>query len=214
MLKLQRNDRILFQGDSITHAYRVQDPGEPHDCYLLGAGYAGRVAGDLRAARPEMGLRFFNRGVCGEGVAELAKRWTIDTLCLEPDVLSLLVGINDCSPQKQQTPEQFEAAYRGLIDETRSALPAVRLILLEPFALQYGAHGADAQESLTARQSIVRTIAAEVGATFVPLQEVFDKAVADHDAPPTHWTLDGIHPSSAGHVLIAEAWKGAVEWGD
>lgn len=213
MLTLRPHDRILFQGDSITDAFRVKDPGEPHDCYLLGAGYAGRIAGDLRAAHPGMGLRFFNRGISGEGVNELLKRWTIDTLCLEPDVLSLLVGINDTSPHKQQTPEQWEAAYRELIDQTRSALPGVRLILLEPFGLPHGAHGAEQRANLEARQPIVRKIAESVGATFVPLQERFDRAVADHDAPPTHWTLDGIHPSSAGHVLIAEAWKSAVQIG-
>jgi len=213
MLTLKPHDRILFQGDSITDAFRIKDPNEPHDCYLLGAGYAGRVAGDLRAAHPELGLRFLNRGIAGQGVAELLSRWTIDTICLEPDVLSVLVGINDSAPGRDETAEQFEASYRRLIEETTAALPSIRLILLEPFLVPHGGQAAERRSNLEARQPIVRRLAEEAGATFVPLQEVFDKAVADHDVPPTHWTLDGIHPSSAGHVLIAEAWKAAVKVG-
>lgn len=211
-MKLQPHDRILFQGDSITHAYRVEDPNEPHDCYLLGAGYAGRVAGRLQAEHPAMGLRFWNRGVCGNNIPALLERWNLDTICLEPDVLSLLIGVNDAFPACEQTADQYEQQYRRLLEMTRAGMPHVRLILLEPFALFHGMVTQQHMQRVRDRQPRVRRIADDYDATFVPLQELFDTAVSDHpDVPPTHWTLDGVHPSAAGHHLIAQAWLNATQ---
>ena len=92
----QPNGHILFQGDSITNAFRK--PEEVCNAYQLGSGYAMLIAAQLLAARPRETLRFTNRGVCGEGVKELLNRWQTDCLDLRPDVLSLLVGINDSRP--------------------------------------------------------------------------------------------------------------------
>ena len=210
MIEIRPHDRVLFQGDSITDAFRVKDPGEPHDCYLLGAGYAGRIAGDLRLAHPAAGLRFFNRGVSGITTGGLLERWPLETVALEPDVLSLLVGVNDANPDHAQDVATFEDQYRELLQKARAALPGLRLILLEPFALAHGTAGPAWRERVEQRQPVVRQLASELDAAFVPLQGALDEATASAGAPPTHWTLDGIHPSSAGHALIAREWQRAV----
>jgi lysophospholipase L1-like esterase len=213
MLSLQPNDRVLFQGDSITDAFRIKDPNEPHDCYLLGAGYAGRIAGDLRLEHPRLNLRFLNRGIAGNTLKQLHERWLLDAICLEPDVLSLLVGVNDASPNANQSPEEYETLYRRLLERTLEARPTTRLILLEPFGMVHGSLDQPWRDRLRPRQETVAKLAEEFGAAFVPLQSAFDEAAtqtAKHAIAPTLWTLDGIHPSAAGHALIARQWKAAV----
>jgi lysophospholipase L1-like esterase len=189
-------------------------PQEVCNAYQLGAGYAMLIAAQLLAARPAANLRFTNRGVSGEGIRGLAKRWQADCLDLRPDVLSILVGVNDASPTSPvpATPlGDYEQEYRALLQRTRAALPAVRLVLCEPFALLAGQVRADRLADLAARGAIVRRLAAEFGAVRVPLQEVFAGAL--HLAPADYWAFDGFHPNAQGHWLIADAWLRATQAG-
>lgn len=202
-------DLILFQGDSITNAFRK--PEEVCNAYQLGSGYAMIVAAQLLAARPHDGLRFTNRGVAGEGIEGLRKRWQADCLDLRPDVLSILVGVNDAAvttPRPGTALDEYEQGYRELLRQTRTALPAVRLVLCEPFVLRVGDVQERAVVDIAARGEIVRRLAGETGAVVVPLQAVFADALKR--APAEYWTFDGIHPNAQGHWLIAEAWLRAI----
>jgi len=202
---IQPNDLILFQGDSITNAFRK--PEEVCNAYQMGSGYAMMVAAQLLATRPHDNLRFLNRGVSGHGINELRARWQSDCLDLQPNVLSILVGINDCNPLHPQpalSAAAYETAYRELLAVTRSALPAVRLILCEPFVLLAGQVPAGWLPLVTERGEIVRRLAEEHDARFVPLQAAFAKALKS--APPEYWSFDGIHPNAQGHWLITETW--------
>lgn len=206
---IQANDHILFQGDSITNAFRK--PEEVCNAYQLGSGYAMIIAAKLLAARPRETLRFTNRGVSGEGIIELTNRWQTDCLDLRPDVLSLLVGINDSrpiEPNPATSLEEYEQHYRALLARTRAALPSVRLVLCEPFVLRAGNVQERAVNDVAARGEIVRRLAAESGAVLVPLQAVFADALLR--APADYWSFDGIHPNAQGHWLIAEAWLRAT----
>jgi lysophospholipase L1-like esterase len=212
---LRSGDTILFQGDSITNAHRIADPREPHDCYQLGSGYALMVAATLRLQRPGERLRFLNRGVCGEGVGGLAARWDRDCIALQPSVISILVGVNDADPEDVDGPARFADTYRALLARTRRELPEARLVLLEPFGVRvppagqwYGLMNDEWLARVRTLQPAVRQLAADSGARFVSLQPLFDAALAH--AAPDYWALDGIHPSAAGHALIARAWLQAV----
>ena len=202
---IRPNDHILFQGDSITNAFRM--PQEMNNAYQLGAGYAMIVAAQLLAARPGDKLRFTNRGVCGEGIQGLQQRWQADCIELRPTVVSILVGVNDaqvmqCQPKTSL--QEYEQCYRDLLSLTRAALPEVRLVLCEPFALHVGDVRADRLEDISARSAIVRRLAEESGSVLVPLQRVF--ADAQKQAPAEYWSYDGIHPNAQGFWLIAQAW--------
>jgi lysophospholipase L1-like esterase len=200
---------VLFQGDSITDAFRK--PEEICNAYRMGSGYALMVAAQLLAARPGDGLRFENRGVSGEGIQGLAKRWERDCLDLRPEVLSILVGINDAQVTLEKAGtslEDYETRYRELLVHTRTVLPAVRLVLCEPFVLQAGDVRADRLADVAERGAIVRRLALEFGAVLVPLQSVFAEALKI--APPDYWSFDGIHPNAQGHWLICEAWLSAT----
>ena len=139
----EHNDLLLFQGDSITDAFRK--PEEIGTSYKLGAGYAMIVAARLAAERPELNLRFDNRGVSGQPLEGMAQRWPSETLDLEPDVLSVLTGVNDTNhavakpgPEQDELRASFGDRYAALLDAVRERRPGLRLILLEPFVLKTG----------------------------------------------------------------------------
>jgi lysophospholipase L1-like esterase len=209
MAMIQPGNRILFQGDSITYAFRK--PEEVCNAYQLGMGYAKMVAAQVLAARPADGLSFVNRGVSGDSVTSLRQRWQEDCLALKPDVLSLLIGVNDGSPTQAQpsvTVEAYEQQYRELLQVTREALPKVRLVLCEPFILPCGAVLPRAAEDLIARGDVVNQLADDFDAAVVPLQAVFAGAL--EKAPADYWAYDGVHPTAQGHWLIAKAWLKAT----
>jgi lysophospholipase L1-like esterase len=205
---------LLFQGDSITDAGRVREDGAPNSGVALGTGYPLLLAAALLEAYPERTLRVFNRGVSGNKVPDLEARWETDTLALAPDVLSLLIGVNDYWHTRTLgytgTVADFERQYGALLDETRRRLPRVQLIVLEPFVLPTGAVDATWLPEMDARRAVAARVAARADATFVPLQTAFDEAAAR--GGPGHWLVDGVHPTPAGHALIADRWRAAVAW--
>lgn len=198
--------RILFQGDSITDGNRGRSLDPNH---ILGHGYAFIVAAEFGAAFPERNLVFLNRGVSGNKVPDLAKRWQQDTLELKPDVLSILIGVND---QHAGLPlEDFERDYDKLLTETRAALPSIKLVLCAPFVLPVGTvkeHPEKWNEGIRQRQEIVARLAAKHHAALVRFQPVFEAAA--QRAPAVYWIWDGIHPTYSGHQLMADEWVRVV----
>src|SRR5437879_4780102 len=204
---------VLFQGDSITDAGRDRQVSEPNLARGLGNGYPLLVAAAALAAHPDRALRFYNRGVSGDKVPDLASRWATDTLALQPDVLSILVGVNDfwhkLSHGYTGTVQQYEDQYVALLDETRRALPRVRLLVLEPFVLRCGAVDERWFPEFDARRAAARRVAQHAGASFVPLQAAFDELAKK--GAPQYWAADGVHPTPAGHAVIAEQWRRAAQ---
>ena len=167
-------------------------------------------ASDLQSRYPEAGLTFYNRGISGDTVKGLLKRWDDDALALKPGVLTLLVGINDAM-QRDFDIKEWEKGYRQLLDRTLQALPDCRLVLGTPFFAKVGGHGRrrDADEILgrvRAEASVVRTLAAEYGATLIPFDELFDRLLQDSPSE-TYWIWDGVHPTPAGHRRMADLWE-------
>jgi lysophospholipase L1-like esterase len=203
---------VLFQGDSITDAGRDRAAADPNAARALGSGYPLLAASAALAAHPDRGLRFYNRGISGNKVPDLAARWAADTVALAPDVLSILIGVNDfwhkLGKSYTGTVQDYENQYTALLDETRRALPRVRLIVLEPFVLRCGAVDDRWFPEFDQRRTAAERVARRAGAAFVPLQQVFDD-LARKSAPP-YWAADGVHPTPAGHAVIAERWRRAA----
>ncbi|MEK5178930.1 SGNH/GDSL hydrolase family protein [Paenibacillus sp. FSL R5-0636] len=198
----QQNDVILFQGDSIT------DWGRNHeDASSLGVGYAMMVAARLGYLYQEKNLTFINRGIGGNRIVDLQGRWDKDCLDLKPTWVSIYIGINDTwrrfDSGEETTPEQFEASYRDLIKRTQKSLDA-KLVLIEPFVLPVPEDRRTWRQDLDPKIHIVRELAREYGAPLVPLDGLF--AAASVKAKPAYWAYDGVHPTPAGHALIADAW--------
>lgn len=201
---------ILFQGDSITDAGRKRDAVEANSERGLGKGYPALAAGELLGAYPEAELKVFNRGISGNKVPDLAARWQADAIDLKPDILSILVGVNDLwhtfafNTNYKGTIETYESGFRDLLVRTQKDLPNTRIVICEPFTTRTS----EDFKPLAGYRAAAAKLAGELKLTFVPFQSVFDKALKA--APAEFWLTDGVHPSSAGHALMCQAWREAV----
>jgi len=209
-----QGDTILFQGDSITDAHRDRKNGQFNHPAALGEGYAMLAASELLGKLPGKALTIYNRGISGNKVYQLDERWQQDCIDLEPDVLSILIGVNDYWHMRQGrydgTVETYAQDFRSLLKRTRAALPDVRLVICQPFILtETSAVDATWVEPFRAYQESAAAIAGEFGATWVPFQEAFDNVLTS--APAAYWAADGVHPSMAGAELMAATWLEALK---
>ena len=203
---------FLMQGDSITDAGRNKSTSNPDPYQELGKGYASFTASALELKYPGE-YTFINRGVSGNRIVDLFARDKLDLINLEPDVLSILIGVNDVwheySRQNGVEPEKFERMYNMLLDEVQEALPNIKVILMGAFVMpglpyDYQAFRADVEQ----RAAITQKIAQERGFKFVDLQALFDEA---DTKGVQHLTRDGVHPDYAGCALICDALVAAFE---
>lgn len=202
---------ILFQGDSITDSDRSRNNRN----HLMGYGYAHLISRRLQENYPAAMLRFNNRGISGNTITDLAERWKEDTLDLKPDILSILIGVNDVvhfiNGDNNFSAANYQKEFVVLIERTKEKLPDILLVLCEPFILPVGIIEENREvsfEQMQLRQEIVNKLARTYNAVFVDLQEPFNQAC--NKMPAEYWTWDGIHPMPAGHDLIANQWLSKV----
>lgn len=197
--------RILFQGDSITDAGRSRE----NDA-VRGHGYPTLVAASLGLDHPGE-YEFINRGISGNRISDLVARMKIDMINLKPDVMSILIGVNDVwhefgSGNGVHT-DLYERLYNILIEEVKAALPDIRIVIMEPFVLK-GVSTENCFEAFKAdvecKAAAAKRVAEKNGLEFIPLQEKLDEACKL--APANYWLGDGVHPTAAGHELIAREW--------
>ena len=207
--------RIVFFGDSITDANR-----NGHVVYSenegLGSGYALMVAGEL-GYHNLSAYEFINRGNGGNNVVDLYARIKKDVWNLKPDIISILIGVNDVwsdfgGVKNGVDAKRYERIYRLIVEETKEKMPNIKMMLMEPFVLS-GSNTSEYWEPLrkeiAIRGEIIRKIAMDYQCQFVELQERFDEAIAQSDA--ALFSADGVHPTPIGHRLIAEAWLTGFE---
>ncbi|MBN1576331.1 MAG: SGNH/GDSL hydrolase family protein [Chitinispirillaceae bacterium] len=202
-ISITPSSHLLFIGDSITDCGRREKP------FSLGDGYVAMVAERLIQLYPK--LRITNRGISGNTSIDLVARWKEDGLDLKPSIISILIGINDTWRRYDHGIETgiaaFEENYRSILDRTVVGLRA-SLILCEPFLLPLTDEQKLWHFDLDPKRRLIRGLADEYKAVFVPLQEAFQKAAATKRA--SELAEDGVHPTEAGHQLIAETWLKAV----
>lgn len=209
---------ILFQGDSITHGGRGGDLN-----HYLGHGYQALIAQRYLGYRPEMKLQFINRGVSGDTTRKLLARWDKDAIdipmtengylgafgytnmpTLHPDVLSLLIGVNDC---RDVPPGEYESNIVSLITRSIKANPKLKLVFGEPFRFPVQFTGT----RLSEYQAIIAKLACQYRAPLVKYQKLFDEQMAPRNPNPRYWSWDSVHPSYAAHQLMADEWIRTVE---
>ncbi|MBE7083998.1 MAG: lysophospholipase [Clostridiales bacterium] len=218
--------KVLFQGDSITDGNRYKDPETRWDLnHQIGHSYVFTVVGRLAYQNPGKYL-FVNRGVSGDSVETIAKRWKVDTLDEKPDVLSLLIGINGNGKRDGKYEEgieehlnNFEKGYRELLSSACQVNPNLKLIIMEPFALPVGKQKENYENFMLVfrrKQQIIRQIAECFNAKFIPLQKPLEELVEKSKNallksnknidPNEYWLWDGIHPTEQMHAFIADLW--------
>ncbi len=202
---------ILFQGDSITDVLRNRE----NDAFL-GHGYATMVSGSLGLDYPEE-YSFINRGIGGNRIVDLYARIKADIINLKPDYMSILIGVNDVwheiGSQNGVSAEKFEKIYSMLIEEIKEALPEIKIMILEPFLLKCPSTSVNAEgddiypffrSEVELRAAAAKRIAEKYALPFISLQEKLDSLY--NPDTPSYWLRDGVHPTAAGHALIAREW--------
>jgi len=229
-LWLADNSTILFQGDSITDFGKKSNYNES-----LGAGYAMLTAACLSASHPEHLIKFYNRGVRGDRIRDLRYRWKKDCLDLRPNLVSILIGINDVVDssfwrrglrrnlisilnedndyllksfwERSTSIESFNSDYTSILKQTQQS--KCQIVLLEPFLINSSGKFFELTKELHKNIGVIRELAREFDATLIPLNNIFMNACLKRG--PSFWSLDGVHPTLAGHALIAQSWiKGVI----
>ena len=209
-LVLRSNSVIVFQGDSITDSSRDRKITRPNELPGMGLGYSLFAAGHILEKFADKKILIYNRGISGNKVYQLRERWDQDCIDLKPDVLSILIGVNDfchtLTGDYNGTLEKYLNDYRDLLNYTKQKLPNVQLIIGEPYSLKGGTYIEPAKwyPMFDAYRQAARQLANEFNALFVPYQAVFDKAIIR--APDQYWSSDGVHPGLPGVKLMAKAW--------
>jgi len=198
----KKDDIVLFQGDSITDGGRDR---ESEDC--LGRGYPLMIGAWYSCNFPEENIRFLNRGMSGNRVIDLLNRIDINFIEIKPSWISILIGVNDCWRRYDRndptSAEVFEERYRILLTKLRQNTTA-KIILCEPFLLPVKPEQEKWREDLEPKISVVRKMAHEFDTFLVPLDNVFQNAARRKSME--YWSWDGVHPTHAGQMLIAQTW--------
>ncbi len=204
---------ILFQGDSITDAGRDKKRQAANNQGSLGRGYPLFAAASMLADHPTRGLQIHNRGISGNKVPDLQNRWQKDCLDIKPDVLSILIGVNDIwhklNGRYAGTVGTYDSGFRELLKQTQESLPNTKIVICEPFVLRCGAVKDNWFPEFDHRRGVANKIAADLSLTLVPFQTMFNKAMED-GTKPQYWAGDGVHPTMAGHALMAKTWRDVV----
>jgi acyl-CoA thioesterase-1 len=188
---------VVFAGDSVTDCGRRTDPE------ALGDGYVRDLWNDLGPQRP----RIVNVGISGNRAVDLRERWATDVLAHEPHLVSVLIGINDTWRRYDEddptSTEEFEAAYRAILEPVRA-----KLVLVEPFLLAVKEEQHEWRDDLDPKIEVVRRLAREFDALLVPADVEFNRHAESVGA--TTLADDGVHPTAAGHQLLADLWRQTV----
>ncbi len=208
-MHLKTADTIVFIGDSITDAERHRQAYKP-----LGLGYVHFVGNLLWARRPELNLSIVNTGVSGDTIRDLEHRWEKDCIAHGPNVVCILVGINDvwqltmepALARTASTPSEYEVTYDELLSRTKKRYDC-QFVLMEPFMFCRDRSNA-VFNALMSYIEIVRGLAAKYNAVLVPLQQEIDRQIAE--IPPEKWSGDAVHPYLWAHAWIALRWLEAT----
>ena len=206
----KKNDLILFTGDSITDGCRDRDR-DLVDPASLGTGYAAMLAGRLGFEYPGLNLRFHNTGISGDSTHHMLARWAVDCIDIKPDWVSILAGVNNTwrrYDSNDPTPDNtFEAEFRELLERVKNETSA-KIILCSPFLLHTDESVSRMREDLDPKIGIIKKLAGEFDAVWVDFDAAF--ITAKERQSPSYWAFDGVHPTVAGHALMADAWMRPV----
>lgn len=213
-MMLEKSQKLLFIGDSVTDCERAKPEGEGL-FGALGKGYVSFVDGLLQAVYPELGIRVVNKGISGHTVRDLKNRWQEDVLDQNPDWVSVMIGINDVWRQYDTPfikdwhvyPDEYEATLRQLVSETKPLVK--RVILMTPFYLENNKND-KMRKTMDQYGEIVKKIAKETDCLLIDTQSAFDRVLEELYPATLAW--DRVHPSIAGHMVLARSFLTAIEF--
>lgn len=217
--------RVLFIGDSITDGAwgnsnvwnASSEERDQNDMnHIYGHGYMMIAASYFQALYPEEGWTFWNRGISGNTLDDLAERWQVDVLNLDPDVVSILVGTNDVEQALNDSRTIDTKAWgkklRSLLDQVKRQKPMAKFMLCTPFVAKAGWRGESdnypqRQQMIASIVEVITEISKDYNATLVPFHTLVEEAISSTPyLPVSYWIWDGIHPTPAMHYRMAQMW--------
>ena len=210
-MKIRSGQKILFIGDSIT------DCGRRETNAPLGDGYVKLFADMLIIGHPEKAISVINKGISGDVATGLRIRWSDDVIRNSPDWLSIKIGINDLHTTLRQSPDAvppqlYQEAYEDIIKRTRDALPACKLLLVDPFYISTDDSPSSFRGAvlklLPEYLRIVHGLSRKYGTLHVKTHEVFQRLLRYHE--PDIFCPEPVHPNLTGHMVIADAVYAAL----
>ncbi len=211
-MTFNENERVLFQGDSITDGNRDKTLTDPN--HFIGHSFPYLISARLSYKYMDKTPEFFSRGVSSDDVFLMSDRWQKDCLDIAPTMVNILIGVNDATRFVEgghPTCDEYESTMNALIETTKAAFPGVRFVLCEPFFFDIDSsqRSKAIAKDIVFRQEIVKRCAEKHNAIFVPLQKTLE-FYAEKFNSKQKILLDGIHPSLFGHAIICEEWFKAV----
>ncbi len=209
--------KILFQGDSITDAGRIRNEEKPN--MSLGFGYANMVTARVTSTRDD--VFFYNRAIGGDRIGDTYCRWIEDMANIDFNIISLLSGVNDTGfglrMGRGSDMERFEFIYDRMLYEVKQTHPDCEILLIQPFLFKMKDGNTNDifndwdiwHEQITKRGEIVKKLSDKYNTRYLPMFDLFKEA--QKTFPAEHWSCDGIHPTPAGHQLIADNWLAVME---
>lgn len=199
--------RILFQGDSITDAGR-----DRRNYHHLGNGYPKYAAELIKEAFPKADIEFINLGISGNRTDQLFDRLYKDAIELQPDIISILIGVNDIwhrggAERIETTDEQIECNYRAILNRLKAQTNA-KIVMSSPYLLD--TDNKDwIREGLKTVLPIIRKLADEYADLYIPLDEIFEEALKTQPEPQ-FYSGDGVHPNANGAEFIGTEYFKAI----
>ena len=203
-----KNLKIVFQGDSITDAER--DKRNYHD---MGKGYPLYASKILTEEMPEVEFEFINFGISGNRTCQLFDRLWADGLAFQPDMISILIGVNDIwhrygSGRIATTDTQIATNYRAILERIKAESNA-KIVMLAPYVLD-AENKAHMKKDLKTVLPIIRSLAEEFADVYIPLDELFEEAIRNQPEP-LYYSGDGVHPNQNGAEFIGRHYAEAVK---
>jgi lysophospholipase L1-like esterase len=202
-IDLTPNSTLLFTGDSITDCNRGLFRS-------LGTGYVRSISKTLKHNSPNLNISIKNTGISGNTTRDLLKRWQPDCIDIAPDVLSILIGINDLWSSHAEPedipnavlPDEFESNYDAMLSKVRGSFDC-RIILIEPFMFCTNTDNA-MFVGLNAYRNVVSKLAIKFDTVFLGIQNIINNDIKNY--PLNKWSDDFVHPTKWAHEWIAKKW--------
>lgn len=201
-IALKSKYRILFIGDSITDANRDKSDLAPNSAPGLGEGYVREIKNNLINSGPFGDFFIYNRGISGDKTIDLLYRWNTDAISLAPQIISILIGVNDL--RGEVTPTTYYRIYRKILQRTKERLPATKVILCEPFILNNMSQYAKFEPAFHEYRKVIRTLATEFKTIFVPFYDIL--YAESQNNPVASLLKDGFHPTPLAITALKKSW--------